>query len=165
MFPWRIYNNFFDHSHLVLLRLESTPRGLAQEIYKFRDEFIPHYWNVGWNVEDYQNMMYPTPGEKEELRKTEKQQSAFEESDKLIDLLERWEEPDRARQERASTLKSEISQHALSKTSNKIACKFSLEKEHLHKRRATISPCFHLYAKKISIFNHLWTFRYPRFLH
>ena len=75
--------------------------GLAQEIYRSRDEFIPHYWDVGWRAEDYQNMMTPTPAEKEEA-KAQQQQTTFEQSEKLIDLLDRWEEPDRARQERVS---------------------------------------------------------------
>ena len=78
--------------------------GLAQEIYRSRDEFIPHYWDVGWRAEDYQNMMTPTPAEKEKA-KAEQQQTAFEQSEELIDLLERWEEPDRARQEQVNTFR------------------------------------------------------------
>ena len=86
--------------------LVSEVAGLALEIYRFRYEFVPKskktaaHWDLGWKAERLQSMMTSFNSDKEE-GKVEQQstnrdrpEQQPEKNDRLMDLLERWEEPD-----------------------------------------------------------------------
>ena len=82
--------------------------GHARDIERNRKEFLlksrnlANAWVLGWNSEDLRGMMsatLPESGSKiEESTKNDKSYQDAENSSKIMDLLDRWEEPDRKSQ-------------------------------------------------------------------
>lgn len=91
--------------------LVSSVAGLGNQIYRSRNEFAlqSSSWDFELNTEELQKVMAPIKAEKEEAKAEhqarQQQEGAVYQDDQrhssgLLDLLERWEEPDSARQDR-----------------------------------------------------------------
>ena len=132
--------------------LVSEVAGLANDIYSSRDEFAPssmapskQSWDIGFRPVDIQMMVSP---EGNEVHKP-----AFrEESSRLLDLLERWEEPNRARQEQVSSARTNANVHQQQRIrSQQLTMQAPPEENDQHQRNSAVPSSSQLHGKKISI--------------